>query len=228
MELTKEIESIPLFRGLSREYLEELTMIVTSQEFKRGQTIFSEGEEGVGFYVIINGKVKIYKISFDGKEQILHILGPGEPFAEVAVFAGVNYPAHAQTLEKSRVLFFPKTSFIELIGKNPPLSLNMLAVLALRLRKFANMIESLSLKEVPGRLAAHLLLMSSQQNNGNVLQLSVAKTQLASMLGTIPETLSRILKKMNSQGYINSQSSSIQLLDRNGLEELAIGERRIT
>ena len=104
----------------------------------------------------------------------------------------------------------------------------MLAVLALRLRKFANMIESLSLKEVPGRLAAHLLLMSSQQNNGNVLQLSVAKTQLASMLGTIPETLSRILKKMNSQGYINSQSSSIQLLDRKGLEELAIGERRIT
>ncbi len=228
MELTKEISSIPLFRGLSQEYLDELALIVTSQEFKRGQTIFSEGEEGVGFYVVMSGKVKIYKISFDGKEQILHILGPGEPFAEVAVFAGVNYPAHALALEKSRVLFFPKNSFIELIERNPSLSLNMLAVLAMRLRKFANMIESLSLKEVPGRLAAHLLLMSSQQNNTNVLQLSVAKSQLASMLGTIPETLSRILKKMNSQGYINSQSSSIQLLDRKGLEELAIGERRIT
>lgn len=228
MELTREIDSIPLFQGLSQEYLDELAMIVTSQEFKRGQTIFSEGEKGVGFYVVLTGKVKIYKLSFDGKEQILHILGAGEPFAEVAVFAGVNFPAHAMAIENSRVLFFPKTSFIDLIGKNPPLSLNMLAVLAMRLRKFTNMIESLSLKEVPGRLAAHLLLLSSQQNNANVLQLNIAKTQLASMLGTIPETLSRILKKMNSQGYINSQSSSIQLLDRKGLEELAIGERRIT
>jgi CRP/FNR family transcriptional regulator len=228
MQLTKEIDAIPLFQGLSQEYLDELAMIVTSQEFKRGQTIFSEGEKGVGFYVVLTGKVKIYKLSFDGKEQILHILGAGEPFAEVAVFAGVNFPAHAMAIENSRVLFFPKTSFIDLIGKNPPLALNMLAVLAMRLRKFTNMIESLSLKEVPGRLAAHLLLLSSQQNNANVLQLNVAKTQLASMLGTIPETLSRILKKMNSQGFINSQSSSIQLLDRKGLEELAIGERRIT
>ena len=122
MELTKEITNIPLFRGLSQEYLEELTMIATFQDFKRGQTIFSEGEEGVGFYVVLSGKVKIYKLSFEGKEQILHILGSGEPFAEVAVFAGVNFPAHAMSIEKSRVLFFPKTSFIDLIGKNPPLS----------------------------------------------------------------------------------------------------------
>ena len=227
MELVNEIAKIPLFQGLSDQHLEELTMIVTSQHYKKGQTIFSEGEEGVGFFVILSGRVKIFKISFDGKEQILHILGPGEPFAEVAVFVGSNFPAHAQALENCQTLFFPKKTFIDLIEKNPSLSLKMLAVLSMRLRKFASMIESLSLKEVPGRLAAHLLLLSNQQNNSSVLKLNVAKTQLASMLGTIPETLSRIFAKMNSQGYINSQGSTIQILDRAGLEALAIGEKRI-
>jgi len=228
MKLTEEIASIPLFRGLSPENLNELAMIVTSQELGRGQTVFSEGEEGVGFYVVMSGQIKIFKLSFDGKEQILHILGPGEPFAEVAVFAGARYPAHAQALEKSRVLFFPKTAFIDLIESHPSLSLNMLAMLSIRLRKFANMIESLSLKEVPGRLAAHLLLLSGQKNDANVVRLPVAKTQLASMLGTIPETLSRILAKMNSQGLINTQGSTIQILDRPALEELATGEKRIS
>lgn len=227
MEIVKAIATIPLFKGLNDQQYDELAMIVTDQEIKRGQTIFSEGDEGVGFYVIISGLIKIYKLSLDGKEQILHIFGPGEPFAEAAVFTGSTYPAHAIALEKSRILFFPRASFVDLIQKHPSLAMNMMATLSMRLKKFAHMIEDLSLKEVPGRLAAHLLFLSSQQDDASELQLKIGKAQLAGLLGTIPETLSRILTKMNKQGLIESSSSIIKITDRDGLEDLAVGERRL-
>jgi CRP/FNR family transcriptional regulator len=223
MEIIQEISRIPLFKGLNREELGELAMILVDQEIKRNQPIFSEGEKAAGLYVVVSGSVKIYKLSFDGKEQILHILGAGEPFAEVAVFAGTTYPANAMTMEKSRVFFIPRQAFLELIGRYPSLAMAMLATLSLRLRQFAGMIESLSLKEVPGRLATHLLLLSDQNKGAATVELAIAKTQLAAYLGTIPETLSRILSKLSKAGYIDSDGAVITLVDRQGLEELAEG-----
>lgn len=227
MELTEILAQISLFSGLSPQQLEELAMIVTDQEFKKGQTIFSEGDDGVGFYVVVTGLVKIFKLSWEGKEQILHIFGPDEPFAEVAIFIGSPYPANAEALQNSRVFFFPRQSFSDLIGKNPSLAMNMLASLSLRLKKFANMIENLSLKEVPARLAAHLLYLSEQQGKRDKLRLNIAKTQLASLLGTIPETLSRILAKMDKQNLIGLDGPSITILDREKLEDLASGEEKL-
>jgi len=225
--ITEHIAAIPLFQGLSEQYYDELAMIVVDQEFQRGGLVFSEGDAGNGFYVIIDGKVKIFKLSFDGKEQILHILGPGEPFAEVAVFTGSTYPANAIALEKSRLFFFPRKAFVELIAKQPALAMNMLATLSLRLKQFAHMIEALSLKEVPGRLAAYILVDRKQNSTGQSIKLAVSKTQLASLLGTIPETLSRILAKMNKQGLIEIDGSTITIIDREGLAALAEGEIRL-
>jgi len=228
MEIIHTIAAVSLFEGLPKEQLEELAMIVTQQEFKRGQLIFSEGDDAVGFYLVGSGLVKIFKLSPEGKEQILHFLGPGEPFAEVAVFTGSSYPANAQALEASRVMFFPKAAFMELLKKSPSLAMNMLASLSLRLRKFSRMIEDLSLKEVPGRLAAHLLYLSRQQEGKQELQLQIGKAQLASLLGTIPETLSRILTKMVKQGLIESSGSTITILDKEELEYLASGDKRLS
>jgi CRP-like cAMP-binding protein len=225
--ITEHIASIPLFQGLTAEYHDELAMIVVDQEFQRGGLIFSEGDAGNGFYVIIDGKVKIFKLSFDGKEQILHILGPGEPFAEVAVFTGSTYPANAIALEKSRLFFFPRKAFAELIATQPALAMKMLATLSLRLKQFAHMIEALSLKEVPGRLAAYILVDSKQNSTVQTIKLTVSKTQLASLLGTIPETLSRILAKMSRQGLIDIEGATITILDRDGLTALAEGETRL-
>ncbi|MCK9295672.1 MAG: Crp/Fnr family transcriptional regulator [Desulfobulbaceae bacterium] len=225
--ITEHISTIPLFQGLSEQYYDELAMIVVDQEFQRGGVVFSEGDAGNGFYVVIGGKVKIFKLSFDGKEQILHILGPGEPFAEVAVFTGSAYPANAIALEKSRLFFFPRKAFVELIAKQPALAMNMLATLSLRLKQFAHMIEALSLKEVPGRLAAYILVDSKQNGKEQSIKLAVSKTQLASLLGTIPETLSRILAKMNKQGLIEIDGSTITIVDREGLAALADGEIRL-
>lgn len=223
-----QIAAIPLFNGLPHPQHDKLAHIVKERSYKRGQTIFAEGDEGIGFYVLISGKVKIFKLSPEGKEQIFHVFGPGEPFGEAAVFAGERFPAHAETLEESRVFFFPRASFVELIKEDPSLALNMLAILSRRLRTFALLVEDLSLKEVPGRLAAYLLYLSDARDRADELTLDIAKNQLASLLGTIPETLSRILTRMVRQGLIQLDGPRIIIVDREGLEELAEAERRLS
>jgi CRP/FNR family transcriptional regulator, dissimilatory nitrate respiration regulator len=227
MEIARALAAFSLFHGLTREQHEQLAMIATVQEFARGQTIFFEGDPGDGFFIVYSGLVKVFKISPEGKEQILHVFGPGEPFAEVAVFTGVPYPAHAQALEKSTCFFFPRAPFVNLLAGNPSLALNMLASLSMRLKHFARLVEDLSLKEVPGRLATHLLFLSQQQEDARELKLHITKAQLASLLGTIPETLSRILAKMQKQEILQSNGAVITILDRESLEDLATGEKRL-
>lgn len=227
MKYLDQLRTIPLFSKLNDQDMSALADILVSQELHRNQQIFNEGDKARGLYIVSAGRIKVYKLSFDGKEQILHLLGPGEPFAEVAIFTGTTYPANAMAMEKSRVIFVPRQEFHDLLARQPSLALTMLATLSLRLRQFANMIENLSLKEVPGRLAVHLLLLSDQNNGAEQIKLTMAKTHLASLLGTIPETLSRILTKMNKHGYIISKGSRITLCNRQGLEALAAGEERL-
>jgi len=229
LKLTDQIAGIPLFHGLTPKHYDELAMIVIDQVVPRGRMIFSQGDEAMGLHVVVSGRVKIFKLSLEGKEQILHLFGAGEPIGEVAVFAGGKFPAYAEALEETRLFFFPRPAFIDLIRKYPSVALNMLAVLSLRLRKFTSLIEDLSLKEVPGRLAAHLLYLGEGKKGIAEVNLDISKNQLASLLGTIPETLSRILARMTREGYIElSGQRRIRILDRKGLEELASGERRLS
>ena len=215
------ISDAPLFNGLSEEQLSDVRQISVDKFCDKGKTIFLEGDDCNGFYIVADGKVKIYKVSFEDKEHILHIYGPGNPFGEVPVFAGKKFPANAQTLLKSHLLFFPRIAFVDLISKNPSLAMNMLGVLSMRLRQFTVQIENLSLKEVPGRLASYLVYLSQEQARTDMVALNISKGQLASLLGTIPETLSRILTKMNQQHLIDTSGQNIILKDFNGLEDLA-------
>jgi len=215
------ISRTPLFRGLPENQQRQVAQIVVEKHFNKADTVFLEGDDGNGFYVVAVGQVKIYKLSPDGKEQILHIFGPGEPFGEVPVFSGQQFPASAEAISDSYLLFFPRRAFAELITGNPSLALNMLAVLSLRLRQFTVQIENLSLKEVPGRLAAYLIYLANEQGKEDSVSLGVSKGQLASLLGTIPETLSRILAKMNRQNLIEVKDRNIRFLNLSGLEALA-------
>ena len=210
-----------LFKGLPKEHLEKIAQIAVGKVYEKGEIVFTEGETADGFYVVEEGSVKIFKVSMEGKEHILHIFGPGEPLGEVPVFSGQNFPASAEALLKSRLLFFPRRDFVNLISSTPSLALNMLAVLAMRLRQFTVQIENLSLKEVPGRLAAYLIYLSQEQGKEEAVTLDISKGQLASLLGTIPETLSRIFSKMTSMGLIEVNDREIRLLDMDGLKDLA-------
>ena len=215
------ISATPLFRGLPEKQLKEIEQIAVDRDFNKGEVIFLEGDDGNGFFLIAEGLIKIFKVSSEGKEQILHILGPGEPFGEVPVFSGQQFPASAETIIESHLLFFPRTAFVNLISANPSLAMNMLAVLSMRLRQFTVQVENLSLKEVSGRLAAYLVYLADEEGKEDAVTLNISKGQLASLLGTIPETLSRIFTRMTELNLIEMDGRNIKLLDRSGLEELA-------
>lgn len=215
------ISASRLFKDLPRSQLEEIERIAVDKRFGKGDLIFSEGEEGNGFFLVCEGQVKIFKVSPEGKEQILHFFGAGEPFGEVPVFSGERFPASAEAVAETRLLFFPRKAFVDLIAANPSLALNMLALLSARLRLFTVQIENLSLKEVSGRLADYLLVLAREQGKADAVTLTISKGQLASLLGTIPETLSRILARMSSRNLIAVEGRQIGLLDPDGLRELS-------
>ena len=217
----KQLAGMPLFAGLSKAQYEALARIGIRRSFRKGERIFSEGDDGIGFYMVVEGRVKIFKVSAEGKEQILHLFGPGESFGEVSVFTGRGFPADAVAALQTTLLFFPRMAFSALIQKDPALALNMLGQLSMRLRHFADLIEDLSLKEVPGRLAKYLLYLGNKECDRE-MALDISKGQLASVLGTIPETLSRILAKMHRQGLIRLRGARIMILDRRGLEAIAL------
>lgn len=227
MDIEPVLKRCPLFSGLEDGEIAELGAICISKRYPKGVVIFSEDEEAKGFFVVISGKVKIYKLSPEGKEQILHIISPGETFAEAALFAGSTYPAFAESLAQTRVLYFSKESFFNLIRKNPQISLNMIASLSHWLRKFVSLVEELSLKDVSARLSKYLMDLSSQSGRsserGIEFELDINKSQLASQLGTISETLSRSLRKLRDKRIIRVEGKKITILQKEALEDISSG-----
>ncbi|OAG28305.1 Crp/Fnr family transcriptional regulator [Thermodesulfatator autotrophicus] len=211
-----------LFKGLSDKHLESISKIAYPKKMRKGELIFQEGDESHGFYIVYAGRVKIYKESPSGKEQIIHLFGPGEPFGEVPVFSGFDFPANALALTDGELLYFPRKEFVGLIKDDPSLALNILGVLSQRLRQLVNMVEALALKEVSERLASYLLYLG-EQAGGDIFDLGMNKTQLASFLGTSPETLSRMFGRLQKLGLIETQGRQVKILDREGLSEVAAG-----
>jgi len=221
------LKRCPLFAGLRDDELKKIRAIASLRHLGKKEIIFSDGEATKGFYVVLSGKVKLFKVSSEGKEQILHVVSAPDAFAEAALFLEGTYPAYAETLVESQLLFFPKRDFIQLIERNPQLSINMIITLSHYLKKFASLIEELSLKEVSSRIAKYLVdlsvKLSKEGKNPKEVDLDLSKTQLALKLGTISETLSRTLAKMKSKGVIDVQKNRILILNREALEELASG-----
>lgn len=212
------------FRLLNDEQLDALAAISSIQKYQSGELIFSQGEEATAFFIVLGGKVQIYKISREGKEMILHLFGPGDIFAEVPIFSGIpKYPANSLCLEDTEVLAIQGSGFQTLVRQYPDLALNMLSVLAQRLHQFSELIEDLSLRTVDSRLSKYLLSLS--ENSPDKAVIYIHKKTLAAILGTIPETLSRTFKKMSNNGLIKVEGNRIQLLNREQLVEMAGGDQ---
>lgn len=209
----------PFFASLSDADLDALMEISRIREHNRGELLFSDGEKATGFFVVLDGKVKVYKLSPDGKERILHIIHPGGTFAEAAIFGEGLYPAYAEPLQTSSLLFLPKDRFLGLLMENGQVAINMIASLSKFLRQFANQIEDLTFKDVPSRLACYLLELSCGTNQ--TVELPISKSQLASNLGTVSETLSRTLRKLSEDDLISVAGKKVEILDFERLEELA-------
>jgi len=224
---TDLLKRCPLFAGLTDKDLKGIRAIASYKRAGRKEILFADGEGAKGFYVILSGKVKLYKISPEGKEQILHVVTAPDAFAEAALFLEGNYPAFAEALSDCQLLFFPKRDFVQLIEKHPRLSINMIVTLSHYLKRFALLIEELSLKEVSSRIAKYLIdlsfKLSKEGKDPGEVELDLSKTQLAARLGTISETLSRTLAKMKAKGMIDVKRNRIVILKRQALEELASG-----
>ncbi|MBE9223940.1 Crp/Fnr family transcriptional regulator [Phormidium sp. LEGE 05292] len=220
IDLQEFLSNSQMFFGLPTDEVDALLSIAQQQTYQKGETIFWEGDAGTGFFLVISGKVKVFKISPEGKEQILQVFGAHEHFAEVPAFDGQPFPASAAALEKTELLFFPRTTFLELIKNNPSLAVNLLKIFARHLRRFAKVIEDLSLREVPGRFAAYLLYLSDRTGNQEEVELDLTKGQLAALLGTIPETLSRVFAKLSQEEIISLNGSTVKLLNLQRLKVL--------
>lgn len=219
MNYRQILKNSPFFSGLSDEDLDALMAIARIREHPRGELLFSEGEEAEGFFVVLDGKVKVYKLSPDGKERILHVIHPGGTFAEAAIFGDGLYPAYAEPLQVSKLFFLPKDGFLDLLMNNGRISINMIAGLSRFLRQFANQIEDLTFKDVPSRLARYFMELSHGSKAKVVLPIS--KSQLASNLGTVSETLSRTLRKLSEDDLIRVAGKEVEILDFDRLEELS-------
>jgi CRP/FNR family transcriptional regulator len=222
--MTREILKLtPLFSQLDDKGLEDIGSAAMVRKVAAGEMIFHEGEEARSFFIVSKGKVKVFKLSPEGKEQILMIAKPGDSFAEAAMFAGGEYPASAQSLAKSELVAIDRTRFVALLDKNPELALALIARLSELLRKMTMLVEGLSLSDVNTRLARYILTYGDEETGampGKII-LREKKTVLASLLGTIPETLSRAFAKLVKDGVIEVNGPNINILDPQKLRRLA-------
>ena len=223
------LQDFYLFSGVADADLEALAHLAVSKVFARQATIFWEGREAQGFYLLSRGYVKLVKSSPDGKEYIIRLVGPGETFAEAAVFSDASYPATAMALEDCQTLFFPKAPFLRQLAASPTLARNMLATLSRLMLHLTRQLEDLSLKEVSARLARYLLERCQEAHGriekGLAFELPTTKAHLAAYLGTIGETLSRTLSRLKSQGVIEVEKGRITIADPAVLRKIAAGEK---
>ena len=225
MDTVQKIKNIDLFQGISTEKLQVLAVQSAVRKYQPGEPVLGETDPVKSFYVVLSGRLKLYKSSPEGKEQTIQLLGPGDPFGLCTAFATHSFPASAMALEESAVLLIPGILMESIAMQEPRLLLNIISILSQRLKDSMTLIESLALKEIPGRLAS-FLLHSLSRNPADTRQLELAITQreLAKILGATPEALSRALRKMAGDGVLATAGRTITILNRQALEDLAQGE----
>ena len=221
-QITDAMRRVPLLSRLGDDEVRALLDACLTEHLPAGSQVFSPLEQADSFHVILQGRAKVYKLSPKGDEQILHLYGPGNTFGEAAMWAGINYPAHAEALKDTTLLVVRRSVLKQLITRDPEIAMAMMAGMSAKLREFNQLIEQLSLREVPARLANVLLELPAKPGTNTVV-LKQSKRQLAGQIGTIAETLSRALKKLSDSGLIEVNGPEITILDPDGLAELADG-----
>lgn len=218
----KILHKTPLFAGLTEEETAALVTRVSRRGFDRGELLFSEGDKCEGLYLVAGGKIRIFKMSPNGREQILSIEGPGSSFAELPVFDGGAYPASASALEDAEVLFISRKDFQNFCREHPEVALKVIAVVGSRLRRLVGIIEELSFTTVRQRVIA--LIVRLAQANGKAskegirLELTKSHQDLASELGTVRELISRNLGRLQAEGYLDVDGRNIIVKDLAGLK----------
>jgi CRP/FNR family transcriptional regulator len=222
------LRQVQLFSGLSDAEFAFLTARVLERKFSGGELIFSEGEPCAGLFVVQSGNIRIFKSSASGREQVLSIDGPGSSIAELPVFDGGAYPASAQALDQTTLLFVSKQDFQALCLQHPQVALKVLRVVGARLRRLVGIIEELSFTTVRARLAALLVRLAKAEGKpgreGHSITLPAHNQELAAQIGTVRELVSRNLSRFQSEGLIKMDGRDIIIPDLRKLEAILDGD----
>jgi len=206
-ELLAKIRDFSIFSELGGQQLERLVNNAVVTDIRKGAVFYSEEKSAQGFHLLLDGRVKLFKVSEDGKEQTIFVFGPGEPFCLCSVFSDGKLPANMQALEASRVMMVPPEHFEALTREDPTILLSMMKIMSRRLKEAMDMIDSLSLKQVPSRLAAYFL---SRHQDG-VVEMEISYRELSKIIGVTPEALSRGMKKLREEGLIDMDGMVVRL-----------------
>jgi len=223
IDLAQVLAKAPLLADLSPNELQLLAARTVRKLFASGELVFSEGEPCNGLHIIARGKVRIFKTSVNGREQVLALNGPGETIAELPVFDGGPYPASASATEDAEIAFISRREFHAYCLEHPEVALKVLAQVGARLRRLVGIIEELSFTTVRQRLIAMLVKLAQSQgtktNRGIEFQLPSTHQELASQLGTVRELISRNLMRLQAEGLLDVDARHIVVRDIEGLTE---------
>ena len=192
--------------------------------FSSGELIFSEGEPCNGLHIIARGKVRIFKTSVSGREQVLAVNVPGESVAELPVFDGGPFPASAVAVEDAELAFISRRDFNAYCLEHPEVALKVLSVVGARLRRLVGIIEELSFTTIRQRLIAALVKLAQSEGRttarGIEFQLPATHQELANQLGTVRELISRNLTRLEAEGLLDVDARQIVVKDMKGLSAL--------
>jgi CRP-like cAMP-binding protein len=215
------LRSTPLASELPEGDRDRLSGIAVTRSVRKGQLLFSDGDACAGLFLVTQGRVKLFKLSPDGREKVIHLVSPGETFAEAALFGDGRYPVNAEAVDAVSLLLLPREPLLRLLREDPGLSFRMLASMASRLKRFVHQVEDLTFQSAAQRLAYHIL--SEASPGQRTARLSLQKKDLAAHLGMTPETLSRILASLRAQGTVTVKGPAITILDDEALRSVAAG-----
>src|SRR3569833_3203743 len=220
-DLASVLEKTALLSNLSREELQMLATRTVRKLFTAGELLFSEGEPCSGLHIISKGKVRIFKTSVNGREQVLAVNVPGESVAELPVFDGGPYPASAAAVEDTEIAFISRRDFHAYCVEHPEVPLKVLSVVGARLRRLVGIIEELSFTTIRERLIALLVKLAQTEGKkterGIEFLLPSTHQELANQLGTVRELISRNLMRLQAEGLLDVDARQIVVLDLQGL-----------
>jgi CRP-like cAMP-binding protein len=218
---------IPLFRRVGVDDCDRLAAVSLLREYERGDLVFTEGDPSDSFFVIVSGRVKVFKARPDGSDLILDIFGPGGPLGAVAAYESRPYPASAQALESSVCLLIPRESFFAMLEAHPSLVRGLLGSLSLRLVELTARLAELTGGRIEARFARLFLKLADQlgrpERGGLFIPLPLARQELADLTGTTIETSIRIMSRWNKDDVLRTEKDGFVLVDRTVLETLAAG-----
>jgi len=224
IDLAAILQKTDLFSNLSSPELQLLAARTTRKLFSTGEVLFYEGESCKGLYIISQGRLRIFKTSAGGREQVLGVNGPGETVAEVPVFDGGPYPASVIALEDTEIAFISRKDFHDYCLDHPEVALKMLAFVGARLRGLVGIIEELSFTTIRQRLVSLLVRLAQSEGKRTARGIEVllpgSHQELANQLGTVRELVSRNLMRLQAEGLVDVDARQIVIKDPKGLAAL--------